>query len=85
GLRDGVVVAGRTSDGDVVVPPPEYDPVTHPADHRLRRGLLRRHGDLLDLGARAGLRDGVVVAGRTSDGDVVVPPPEYDPVTHPAD
>lgn len=29
GLRDGVVVAGRTSDGDVVVPPPEYDPVTH--------------------------------------------------------
>ncbi|WP_370250678.1 Zn-ribbon domain-containing OB-fold protein [Nocardioides sp.] len=29
GLRDGVVVAGRTSDGAVVVPPPEYDPVTH--------------------------------------------------------
>lgn len=29
GLRDGVVVAGRTSDGEVVVPPPEYDPVTH--------------------------------------------------------
>jgi uncharacterized OB-fold protein len=29
GLRDGVVVAGRTSDGRVVVPPPEYDPVTH--------------------------------------------------------
>lgn len=31
GLRDGVVVAGRTSDGQVVVPPPEYDPVTHAA------------------------------------------------------
>ncbi len=31
GLRDGVVVGGRTSDGTVVVPPPEYDPVTHEA------------------------------------------------------
>ena len=30
GLRDGVVVGGRTSDGKVVVPPPEFDPVTHP-------------------------------------------------------
>jgi uncharacterized OB-fold protein len=29
GLRDGVLVAGRTSDGEVVVPPLEYDPVTH--------------------------------------------------------
>jgi uncharacterized OB-fold protein len=29
GLRDGVVVGGRTSDGRVRVPPPEYDPVTH--------------------------------------------------------
>ena len=29
GLRDGVVVGARTSDGKVVVPPPEYDPVTH--------------------------------------------------------
>ena len=29
GLRDGRVVAARTSDGRVVVPPPEYDPVTH--------------------------------------------------------
>ncbi len=29
GLRDGVVVGGRTSEGTVVVPPPEYDPVTH--------------------------------------------------------
>jgi len=29
GLRDGHVVGGRTSDGTVVVPPPEYDPVTH--------------------------------------------------------
>ncbi|ANH39863.1 hypothetical protein I601_3457 [Nocardioides dokdonensis FR1436] len=29
GLRDGVLVAGRTTDGEVVVPPPEYDPVTH--------------------------------------------------------
>ncbi|WP_028644371.1 Zn-ribbon domain-containing OB-fold protein [Nocardioides sp. URHA0020] len=29
GLRDGVVVAGRTSEGGVVVPPLEYDPVTH--------------------------------------------------------
>lgn len=31
GLRDGVVVAGRTSDGRVVVPPPEFDPVSHEA------------------------------------------------------
>ncbi len=31
GLRDGVIVAGRTSDGEVVVPPLEYDPVTHQA------------------------------------------------------
>jgi uncharacterized OB-fold protein len=29
GLRDGVVIGGRTSDGRVVVPPPEFDPVTH--------------------------------------------------------
>ncbi|GAB2457896.1 OB-fold nucleic acid binding domain-containing protein [Nocardioides hungaricus] len=29
GLRDGTVVGGRTSDGRVVVPPPEFDPVTH--------------------------------------------------------
>ena len=29
GLRDGVVVAGRTSTGEVVVPPLEFDPVTH--------------------------------------------------------
>lgn len=31
GLRDGVVVAGRTSAGEVVVPPLEFDPVTHEA------------------------------------------------------
>ena len=31
GLRDGQVVGARTSDGKVVVPPPEYDPVTHEA------------------------------------------------------
>ncbi|MDO9455632.1 Zn-ribbon domain-containing OB-fold protein [Nocardioides sp.] len=29
GLRDGVVVGARTSEGRVVIPPPEYDPVTH--------------------------------------------------------
>ena len=29
GLRDGLVVAGRTSSGEVVVPPLEYDPHTH--------------------------------------------------------
>lgn len=29
GLRDGQVVGGRTSDGQVVVPPPEFDPITH--------------------------------------------------------
>ena len=29
GLRDGTLVAGRTSDGRVVLPPPEFDPVTH--------------------------------------------------------
>ncbi|WP_028652284.1 Zn-ribbon domain-containing OB-fold protein [Nocardioides halotolerans] len=31
GLRDGVVMGGRTSEGKVVVPPPEFDPVTHAA------------------------------------------------------
>ncbi|WP_346384406.1 OB-fold domain-containing protein [Nocardioides sp.] len=31
GLRDGVLVAGRTSAGDVVVPPLEFDPGTHEA------------------------------------------------------
>ncbi len=31
GLRDGVVVGGRTSTGQVVVPPLEFDPVTHEA------------------------------------------------------
>jgi uncharacterized OB-fold protein len=31
GLRDGVVIGGRTSEGKVVVPPPEFDPVTHVA------------------------------------------------------
>ena len=31
GLRDGQVVGARTSDGRVVVPPPEFDPVTHDA------------------------------------------------------
>lgn len=31
GLRDGQVVGGRTSDGKVVVPPPEFDPLTHEA------------------------------------------------------
>ena len=29
GLRDAQVIGGRTSEGKVVVPPPEYDPVTH--------------------------------------------------------
>ncbi|MDP3893827.1 Zn-ribbon domain-containing OB-fold protein [Nocardioides sp.] len=29
GLRDGVVIGARTSDGRVVVPPPEFDPGTH--------------------------------------------------------
>jgi uncharacterized OB-fold protein len=29
GLRDGTLVGGRTSEGKVVVPPPEFDPVTH--------------------------------------------------------
>ena len=29
GLRDGTLVAGRTSEGRVVIPPPEFDPVTH--------------------------------------------------------
>ncbi len=31
GLRDGVVVGGRTSSGRVLVPPPEFDPDTHEA------------------------------------------------------
>ena len=29
GLRDGVVVGGRTSSGQVLVPPHEFDPETH--------------------------------------------------------
>jgi len=29
GLRDATFVGGRTSDGRVVVPPPEFDPLTH--------------------------------------------------------
>ncbi|MCW2790932.1 MAG: hypothetical protein JWO76_30 [Nocardioides sp.] len=29
GLREGRLVAARTSDGRVVIPPPEFDPVTH--------------------------------------------------------
>jgi uncharacterized protein len=29
GLRDGVLVGGRTSSGRVLVPPPEFDPDTH--------------------------------------------------------
>ncbi|HEU5035511.1 MAG TPA: OB-fold domain-containing protein [Nocardioides sp.] len=31
GLRDATLVGGRTSEGKVVVPPPEFDPVTHTA------------------------------------------------------
>ncbi|UUW88213.1 Zn-ribbon domain-containing OB-fold protein [Pimelobacter simplex] len=31
GLRDGQLVGARLSDGRVVVPPPEFDPVTHRA------------------------------------------------------
>ena len=31
GLRDRRILGGRTSDGKVVVPPPEFDPVTHDA------------------------------------------------------
>ena len=31
GLKHRQVFGGRTSDGRVVVPPPEYDPVTHEA------------------------------------------------------
>lgn len=37
GLRDGVVVAGRTSDGRVITPPLEFDPVTHSATTELVR------------------------------------------------
>jgi uncharacterized OB-fold protein len=29
GLRDATLVAGRTTEGRVVLPPPEFDPVTH--------------------------------------------------------
>lgn len=29
GLRDGIVVGVRSSDGSVLVPPPEFDPGTH--------------------------------------------------------
>ena len=31
GLRDGVVIGGRCADGRVMVPPSEFDPVTHAA------------------------------------------------------
>ena len=31
GLREGVVVGGRTAAGEVVVPPLEFDPITHEA------------------------------------------------------
>ena len=31
GLRDGVILGGRTSDGRVLVPPPEFDPGNHAA------------------------------------------------------
>lgn len=31
GLRDGRLVGARTADGKVVVPPPEFDPVSHAA------------------------------------------------------
>jgi uncharacterized OB-fold protein len=31
GLRDGRLVAARTADGRVVIPPPEFDPVSHEA------------------------------------------------------
>jgi uncharacterized OB-fold protein len=30
-LRDGIIVGGRTSSGQVLVPPPEFDPDTHQA------------------------------------------------------
>ncbi|MDN5894444.1 MAG: OB-fold domain-containing protein, partial [Nocardioides sp.] len=29
GLRDARIIAGRTADGNVVAPPPEFDPVSH--------------------------------------------------------
>ena len=54
GLRDGQVVGARTSQGRVVVPPPEFDPVTHDRGDRLRRRGRHRHGHVLELGARAG-------------------------------
>ncbi|KRF11608.1 DNA-binding protein [Nocardioides sp. Soil797] len=31
GLREGRLLAGRTGDGQVIVPPPEFDPVSHDA------------------------------------------------------
>ncbi|MEO5664623.1 MAG: OB-fold domain-containing protein [Nocardioides sp.] len=31
GLRDGVVLGGRTANGRILVPPPEFDPGTHAA------------------------------------------------------
>jgi uncharacterized protein len=37
GLRDRIVVAGRTSDGRVIAPPLEYDPTTHGATTELVR------------------------------------------------
>ena len=51
GLRDGVVVGGRTSDGEVVVPPPEFDPVTHEPTTDFVEVAADRHGHLVDLGA----------------------------------
>ncbi|WP_235738675.1 Zn-ribbon domain-containing OB-fold protein [Nocardioides alcanivorans] len=37
GLRDRTVVAGRTSDGRVITPPLEYDPISHGATTELVR------------------------------------------------
>src|SRR3954466_10735841 len=65
-------------------------PVTVAFDYTRSTGLvlgrfLSALRDGLVLGRfLSGLRDGLVLGGRTSDGKVVVPPPEFDPVTHAA-
>ena len=69
GLRDGVVVAGRTSAGEVVVPPLEFDPVTHEPTTDFVEVAPVGTVDVVDLGARAGGRPAVRPAVRVRAGD----------------
>ncbi len=52
GLRERVVLGVRASDGRILVPPVEYDPVTAEETPRPRRGRPHRHGHHLGLEPR---------------------------------